>query len=553
MSGAGRVGRLLLVALVATASIGAAVPGSGSAATSGDVSSPVGSSQSPSGPPALEGSSAPAAAQAPSVSIRNVSVAPTAPAPDEPVTVDVTVANGGRTAYWIEAVALRPAPDDPVAEYTRVPDVGTLTPGSRVQVPLTHRFETAGTHRLRAVVYFQPDDGVPRRVVAPVVVEVAEPNDRGPTVDVDVGRAVVGSETTVDVRVVNDLDSSLVGGALSLSAPGVDVADDRRAFATVERGEALNASFEVVPTRTGRSTATLALEYTRGGGETRRVTRQVPIEVAAGRVRLDARVNATDAGRVVVATVLNRRSDPVTGLRIRDRSDNVSLTGRLDDPVPPGATRTVRLPLAGAATGEGAGVVPLEATYRVDGRVGRSRTRVRVSDPPAEVTLTGVVVQRQGDRVHISGSASNVGLQPAQGVLVGVVDGRRATPAAPQRDYFVGEVGVSNFVAFDVYATVQSGVEAVPVRVSYSSDGRRRTTVVEVPIGDGGGAAAASVGPGGPGGDGGGNPEGRPGGGSSGGGPLSGPLSLVGAILGVVVLAAGGYVVVRRRRGGDGN
>jgi hypothetical protein len=483
------------------------------------------------------------------VSIRNVSVAPTAPAPDEPVTVDVTVANGGRTAYWIEAVALRPARDDPVVEYTRVPDVGTLTPGSRVQVPLTHRFDDPGTHRLRAVVYFQPDDGVPRRVVAPVVVEVADPDERGPTVDVDVGRAVVGSETTVDVRVVNDLDSPLVGGSLSLSAPGVDVTDGRRAFATVDRGEAYDATFEVVPTRTGRATATLALEYSRAGGESRRVTRRVSMEVAAGRVRLDARVNATDAGRAVAATVTNRRSDPIADVRIRDRSDNVTLTGRLDGPVPPGESRTVRLPLADGA--RAAGRIPLEATYRTEDGVGRSRTHVRVSDPPAEVTLTGVVVQRQGDRVHISGSASNVGLQPAQGVLVGVVDGRRATPAAPQRDYFVGEVGVSNFVAFDVYATVQSGVEAVPVRVSYSSDGRRRTTVIEVPIGDGGGAAAASVGAAGSGGDG--DPRSRPDGGSSGGGPLSDPLPLVGAILGVVVLAAGGYVVVRRRRGGDGN
>jgi hypothetical protein len=486
----------------------------------------------------------------PQVTVTNVTVDPARPVAGEPFTVETTVENRGRTAYWIEGVALRAPADAAAEEYARVRDAGSLTPGSRLAVPLTQQFGEPGSYRMRVVVYLGGPGSAPRQVQYPLVVDVVDPGERGPTVDVDVGEAVVGAGTTVDVTVANDLPSDVVGGALTLSGPGLDVEDPRRAFASLDRGASLNESFDVVPTRTGRLSANLSVTYTRADGERRRFVEPVALDVAAGAVRLDARVEPSAGGRVVVANVTNGRAVPVSGVRLHGRSANASLSGSLTGPVPPGESRSVTLPLDPAA----AGTVPLTATYRFDGRVGRARDRVRVSDAPAEIALTGVVVRRDGDRVHLSGSASNVGLQTANGVLVGVVDTDAVTPAPPQRDYFVGQVGVSNFVAFDVYAAVEDdGVDAVPVRVSYLTDGQRRSTVVEVSLDGAGSRPAATAGGGAGGAAAGANPSGgdSSGAGSGSGGGLPVPLPvLVGAV--VAVLAAGGYLV-RRRRAGDGS
>jgi hypothetical protein len=501
--------------------------------------------------------------------VTNVSVAPDQPAPGDLVTITTTVRNTGssRRSYWVEAVALRAPPDASFEEYTRVEDVGSLTPGSTLRVPLRQRFGEPGTYRMRAVVYLENERDSRRRVQYPVVVEVTGRDERRPAVDVDVGRTVVGAETTVDVELANDLPTDVVGGSLSLSGGSLDVVDSRRVFARFERGAALNRSFAAVPTRAGRRTATLTVEYTTADGERRRFVEPVPLDVQAGEVRLDARVaspstgdrdatdaapNGTTSDRVVVATVTNGRAGPIRNVRLRDRSANVSLAGAIEGPIPEGASRTVRLPLGSVS---GSGTVPLTATYEFDGRTGRTTGRVAVTDQPAEIALTGLVVDRRGDTVHVTGSASNVGLATAEGVLVSVVDTANVTPAAPHRDYFVGGVGVSNFVTFDVYARVDGDdVATVPLRVDYRSGGQQRSTVVEVPIeGPGAAGAAGAAGERAEAPDprqvGGGNGGSR--GGDGGGGPLPVPLSLVGAVVGLVALLVVGVVAYRWRRNDD--
>ena len=101
---------------------------------------------------------------------------------------------------------------------------------------------------------------------------------------------------------------------------------------------------------------------------------------------------------------------------------------------------------------------------------------------PATIELTGLSVGREGGLLQITGSTSNVGMTSAQSVVVRVVETENVDPAAPNRDFFVGEVPSSDFSSFDLTARTTGNVSAIPVEVSYIVDGERQTQQFEVGV-----------------------------------------------------------------------
>jgi len=87
-------------------------------------------------------------------SITGVTVAPQSPAPNESVTFTPTIRNleGSGDALLIDSVELRPGSSSGLPVYTRVRNVGTLSPGAEVTVPLTYTFEEPGDRDLRVYV-----------------------------------------------------------------------------------------------------------------------------------------------------------------------------------------------------------------------------------------------------------------------------------------------------------------------------------------------------------------------------------------------------------------
>jgi hypothetical protein len=152
------------------------------------------------------------------------------------------------------------------------------------------------------------------------------------------------------------------------------------------------------------------------------------------------------------------------------------------DRVPPGATREVRLRVSDV---DSRADLQVTAEYEIGDRSGPASTSTRVvatPDVPGEIRLIGLEVEPQGDRLRVTGSASNVGLRDVNSVIVRVVDTERVTPVAPDREFFVGTVPASDFVSFDVYARTDGNVSGVPLEVTYLSDGDRETVQARAPI-----------------------------------------------------------------------
>lgn len=263
-----------------------------------------------------------------------------------------------------------------------------------------------------------------------------------------------------------------------------------------------------------------------------------PVQATVGEAR-DVQLGL-DAGEVVAGedarvnvTVANGGDTPISNLELVLSSD-----GRVDNP------RRVSSNVA-AQTDQvfafdvrfdeaGAGRVEAALTYTtgnsVTRRVGGS---LELTVEPASATtdgriqLTGIETRRVGETVTIQGEAANVGITDARSVLLGVEGADGVTPVQPSKEYFIGTVEGSEFGTFELTADVDRSVSMVPVRVEWTVDDERRSTVVAVDVGP---AVTGSE-----------PADGEPRGG------LLGALGAVLLVLGVV-LAVGMAVFVWRRR-----
>jgi hypothetical protein len=457
------------------------------------------------------------------VSIAGVDVAPSQPAPGERFTVTTTIRNAESTpnspsnAFNVQAVALRAA-DSSATTYARVNNLGTLPEGASVDVPLTLSFDEPGVRELRVYVFGSGGAG-PVEYRYPVVVTVRE---GGPQVSVLTGDAdpVVGATSTVNVSVANGEAEAVRNVRLELGGRSVDVEDPTRVRPSIASGATEDFAFEVTP-RAADAALRATLRYTTENGDVR--TTEVSSPFAADSLRVDVGLEATvPAGGTdppVEAEVSNFGNAPLTDVVVRAEADGRVVARRAVPDVAAESSRRVALNV----TGVDEATLDVTADYEVGDRAESTTTSVEYASNPGRVELTGVDVEREDDRIHLSGSASNVGLSDVQGVVVQVVPGEGVTPARPYREYFVGTIPASDFVSFDLYANVEEGTDTVPVRVSYLADGQRRETISEVSVAD--------------------LPPARDGGGDSG----SSPLLLVGGAVAALVVVGLAVFAYRRR------
>jgi len=423
--------------------------------------------------------SVPASGASADVSISGVEVAPQQPAPGDLVTVAPTIQNlpTSPSAVDITAVALRTGEGRRFDELARVTDLGTLAPGGSLRVPLTVRFDRAGVKQLRVVVYARAEDGQRVTVQYPVTVPVRR---QGPGVDIAVERAVADAPTAANVTVSNGLDTPIRNVRVSLGGENVTANPTRRVQPAVAAGTVATFPFVVRAAGAGPHALTARLTYETPDGTVRTVTRRetVDFETLSAKVAVDARSTPGVAAATAV-TVTNLGNAPVHNLTVTVSAPNATAARAFLPGLVPRSARTVRLNLTGV---RGTVETTVRATYDVGDRHGQTETTVDLAARPGRIELTGIDVQREGDRYHVTGSASNVGLSAAQSVVVRVVPTENVTPAYPNREYFVGTVPPSDFVVFDVFATVQGSPEHIPLNVTYLVGGERRSRLVEVPF-----------------------------------------------------------------------
>lgn len=468
-------------------------------------------------------------------SVSEVAISPSSPAPGEPVTVRPTIRNlkSSNSSLEIRAVALRQSGGFGIDELERVERVGTIAPGTELDVPLTHTFESEGKRDLRVFVYgINTATGDAVQLRYPVTVTV---RDQHPQLDVQANESVVGVESDGQVTIANGLDTPISNVELTVDGRNVEMIEDRTVFASLDSEETATARFRYRPERAGPQPLTATLTYTVNGDTERTVERSKTIRPEPLRegVALDASAVGSGENRALSVDVINQGNTPVENVVVTAAADNATFRRAIVSEVASGESESVRL----NATMSGANAdVEVTAEYEVGTRDRTVSTTTDLRAAPGTITLTGLDVSREGGRLLISGSASNLGMTEANSVLVSVVDTERVSPAFPNKEYFVGTVPSSDFVSFDVYARTSGNVTSVPIEVSYLVDGQRERQQFEVQTD----AAPAPVRPN------------RPDAGSSdgsGGGGFGALLPVVGVgVLAVLVVVV---IVVRRYRSDD--
>ncbi len=438
------------------------------------------------------------------LTVTDVSVSPTTPVPDEPVTMDVSLRNSAASpsAVEVDTVAVVTETNETVA---RAIDPGTLSPGDTLTVPLTAEFERPGVKRLAVVATGTDSEGNRTRVRRPltVVVEAAVPQ-----IDLSVRRAVAGESTPVGVSVSNPTTAPVRNLTVAVEGEDLAVVDGLASIPSLAAGETGTLNLTVRPEDPGEYTLDVTVAYTTAAGVPKRTRRErtvrvTPLETDVG-IAVARAPQGDQTGQVaggisgvlqgptteqeededpsrVEVTVTNFGNAPIRGVEIEPRAGDRRLPRRsIAAPIAPGESAAVTVDLSQVRR---PGPVEFAVAYRTGGD---EHTATGVYDyRPAvgSIRITGVEMTADGDSVRITGNAGNVGDAEVTGVVLAVGETETVTPAYPQRDYFAGTIDGSEFAPFELTARVDDeNATTVPIEVQYRVGGEPYNRTVEVPF-----------------------------------------------------------------------
>ncbi|WP_073307076.1 CARDB domain-containing protein [Halobaculum gomorrense] len=455
------------------------------------------------------------------VAVTDATVAPATPTAGAPITVDVTVrlSAGSDSAADLDRVAVRDANGTVLGVAT---GLGTLSPGETLTVPVTFTVDDPGAYDLSVVATVSDSDDETATASRPLSLVV----ERGaPLVEIAAPAAVAGDDSAVEVTVSNPTAAALRDLAVTVVSPP-DGERLRRAVATLPAGASRTLNFSVVPAAPGERTIRVRVDYTTVAGTRATVAQERGVTVDPLTADVGVRVAAASAdgagdaatagggaaglagligvggggalqqstggsggdasGDRLAVTVTNFGNAAIERVVLVPRGDDgttVSAIGRVAvaDALAPGEAATVTVDLSDVET---AGEVAFVARYDLGDERRSAVAGYEFRPKRGAVELTGLNVSIADDGyVTIDGNLGNVGGGEVSGVVVGVAAAEVAAPAYPQRSYFVGTVGASEFAPFSVTGRVDAAnATAIPVRVAYTTGDDRVTEVIEVPL-----------------------------------------------------------------------
>jgi hypothetical protein len=468
------------------------------------------------------------------IAVTDAAVTPATPTAGAPITADVTVRLSGASASAadLDRVAVRDANGTVLGTAT---GLGALSPGETLTVPVTFTVDDPGAYGLSVVATVSDSDDETATASRPLSIAV----ERGaPLVEATAGSAVAGADSTVDVTVSNPTTAALRDLTVSIVEPA-DGERVRGTVATLAAGASQTLNFSVRPAEAGERPIRVRVDYTTAAGTRATVTHDRRVTVDPLTADVGVRVAAASADAVggdaaaggaaglagligggggalqpstggggdeasgegdrLDVTVTNFGNAAIERVVLVPRGDNgtaVSAIGRVAvaDALAPGEEATVTVDLSNVET---AGEVDFVARYDLAGERREAAAGYEFRPKRGAVELTGLNVTVDDDgRVTIGGNLGNVGGGEVSGVVVGVAGSEFTAPAYPQRSYFVGTVGASEFAPFSVTGRVDAAnATAVPVRVAYTAGDDRVTEVIEVPLPAGQSASTGSFGP----------------------------------------------------------
>jgi len=226
--------------------------------------------------------------------------------------------------------------------------------------------------------------------------------------------------------------------------------------------------------------------------------RQYPAAVVVREGGPDITLSSTDpvvgSGTNLTVHAVNGENRPVRNINVTARGEDVAFDTATR--ITAGMDGNTERDFTYRYVPQSAGETDLNVTFAYTTDTGQEQTvtkslAVDVAEPrtaasvdsrvgPPTIQLTGVEVESEDDHMLITGSASNVGTETVDSVLVRVLRTEAIEPTSPNRDFFIGTVPGSDFGTFDLTAEIGNNVSRIPIEVTYVSNGNRiteRTTV----------------------------------------------------------------------------
>nr|WP_305882843.1 hypothetical protein [Halobellus rarus] len=192
-----------------------------------------------------------ATAANPAVQLSSVSISPEDPNTGERVTIDATISNLENSDTTVEVRDVYVRRTGTTDEYARVEDVGAISPGGSLSVPVSTTFETAGEKRLSVYVVVQDRDDEFHRYTYPLYVDVTEPTVRA---ELSSRTDADGETTSVSLTNFGNADLSDVDIAARVDGEVVarnflfDVAPESNRTTTFDTGDYASETVRFVAT-----------------------------------------------------------------------------------------------------------------------------------------------------------------------------------------------------------------------------------------------------------------------------------------------------------------
>ncbi|AEN06262.1 CARDB domain-containing protein [Halolamina sp.] len=453
------------------------------------------------------------------VTITDTTVSPGTPTAGAPTTVSATVrlSGGSSSAATLDRVAIL----DDGETLGEATGLGSLSPGETLTVPVTVRFADLGTRNLTVVATVTDNDGETTTARRPLSLAV---ESGAPQIEVEADSLVAGADASASVTVSNPTTAPLRDVTVSF----VDIDGERttRTVATLAAGASQPLNFSLRAGTAGTQALQVEVTYTTAAGTRATSTGERAVEVEpldddvgirVERTTLeDGATGAADGGLAGLAgalgggggggggvlqsaggdgsddeqrpgsgvTVTNFGNAPINELVLIPRLANGSIApglGRVAvaDTLAPGEEMRVTVDLSAVR----ATSLRFAIAYELGGEAREAVQPYPLDRKRGAVSLTGLNLSLSGDSLKLSGNLGNVGDGEVRGVVVSVGRSEYAQPAYPQRNYFLGTIGASEFAPFELTATIDTAnATTVPVEVAYTTAGERRVETLQLPL-----------------------------------------------------------------------
>lgn len=388
------------------------------------------------------------------------------PVAGDPHPVEVTVANGD--TQTISNLRLGLSGDGNVENPEQV--IASLAAGTTSTRTFDVTFTDPGESTIRASVTYTTAEGSTRTVERVLEVAVV-PATVEPAFDVAMTTANSSSALRVELQQFGNValrDVTVradVAGTPVTQANLPDVPAEGQASATLDASEFPPGELTVVASFTA-------------AGQERTVSRTLTL---ANDVELAVSTAVVNGSPVLQAELTQYGQVELRDVELRAVQDGEPVARRTLPNVLGGSSRTATFGPGAVPAGE----VTVVATYTVGEERRTAETAVTYAPAPtSEITITGLEVTRSGDTLTLRGDAANIGTRAVRSVVLSVIPAAGVTPLNPNKAYFVGAVDDSEFATFELTANVSGDVESVPVRIEYSVDGERVSTVRAIDVTD---------------------------------------------------------------------